>query len=304
MTRSLAPWALAMIALTAAPAGGARAQAAPARDLLRFPLGTMDRAPALGSAVGDGLGNPAAILLDSTERLRVGVAALQTPAEQGVSGRLVAAVGEIGEWLTVGLSVASLGVDDLVRTETDPQAVSDDFRYRTTVYSLAIARRNTRHIAAGVAARFRTGELDRRSEGELGVDAGVIGRHLPFRDATIGAATFLWRPGSADDEDALVNLAADLRVLGSDPRRELRAGYSISDAAAREREHFVFGASRYGPWEARAGAVRADAYGGQHWRTRLGIAVHYAPYAVGLAREENGAGLGAMYQFTLRATFR
>ncbi|HEU4566350.1 MAG TPA: hypothetical protein VFS05_16925 [Gemmatimonadaceae bacterium] len=295
---------LPLLSLVLGGAATAHAQLVPARDLFRFPLGSMDRAPALGASVGDGLGNPAAVALPVGARALAGAAALQTPGDIGVRGQLLAAAGALPGGLTVALSLAHLSVDDLVRTETDPQTVGDEIPYSTSLYSVAVARRNARHVSTGLALRYRQGRLDDVNEGAFYVDGGVFAEHLPFRDASLGAATFLWRPGHTDEEPLTVNLAADLRVLGPDDAHQLRAGYSLSVLGPHRREHFGFGVVRYGIWEGRAGLAKAEEYGGQPWRTRLGLLVDYAPYAVGVAREENGAGLGASYQFTLRATIR
>jgi hypothetical protein len=297
------PRPLALLAAALLPLRLA-AQEVPGSELLRFPLGTVDRAAALESAVGDGLGNPAAIALAPDARLRVGAAALQTPSEQGVRGALLAAAGSLPGELTVGLSIARLTVDDLVRTEGDPTTVGDAIPYGTMLLSLGVARRTARYLIGGVAVRYRRGELDGTSDGALGVDFGVLADDLPVRDARVGLSTFLWRPGSRDVDPSTVNLAADLRVLGRDETHQLRAGYAFSTAGSRDREHLGLLSARSGIWEGRAGLARAEAYGGRDdWRTRLGVVVHHAPYAVGIAREENGDGLAAIWQFTLKATF-
>src|SRR5919201_5753966 len=93
----------AAMALLAACTFVTAAQEVPARDLLRFPLGTMDRATALASSVGDGLGNPAAVSLEDSERVRAGAAALQTATQQGVAGQLFAAAVRIRGQITVGV---------------------------------------------------------------------------------------------------------------------------------------------------------------------------------------------------------
>jgi hypothetical protein len=297
--------ACAAAGLVSAAAG---AQPVPGRDLLRFPLGTMDRPAAMPTMAGDGLGNPAAIALTGTDRARVGIAALQTPSDQGVRGALVAAAAQLPRRLTVGVSVARVTVSDLYRTESDPHSLGE-IPYATTLYSATIARLNARRVLAGLAVRYRDGQLDRERRGAFGLDAGALVEHLPILDASFGAATFLWQPGGsggtgdARGAGAVVNLAADLRILGRAQLRQLRAGYSLL-ADGRYREHFAFATARVGVWEGRAGLARADAYGQQPWRTRLGIVLHYEPYGVGVAREENGAGLGASYQFTLNASIR
>ncbi len=250
------------------------------------------------------MGNPAAVALLPGEVARGGVAALRTPTEQGVMAALLTAAVALPRGLTVGISVARVTVDGLVRTETDPQTIGGEIPYGTTVISATVARLNARRLAVGLALRYRRGELDAERAGAIGVDAGVLAEHLPFRDASVGAATFLWRPGNPDVEGTTLNVAADLRVLGPDTLHEVRAGYSLSSAGRRYGEHFGFATARYGIWEGRAGLARVDAYGPQPWRARMGIVLHYAPYDVGIAREENGAGLSANYQFTLKATIR
>jgi hypothetical protein len=294
---------LAATALLSA-AGPAASQQVPARDLWRLPLGTMDRAPALANAVGDGLGNPASVALGDSERLRVGAAALQTPAELGVAGQLLAAAVRLRSEITVGLSIAHLAVSDLVRTDSDPVAVEPGIPYGTTLYSLTVARRHASRISTAIAIRYRNGELDGEQSGTFVVDAGVLAERIPFRDASVGVSTFLWQPGNEDPEGTTIHVAADLRVVGPDAVHQLRGGYSLTAAGQRYREHFVSAAGRYGIWEGRAGLARATVYGGQPWRSRLGVLLHYEPYAVGVAREENSAGLTATYQFTLRATIR
>ncbi len=285
-------------------ASAGAAQQVPGRDLLQFPLGTIDRAAALPGGIGDGLGNPATIALDSAEWLRAGVAALRTPSDQGVSVQLAAVAIALPGRLTVGAAVVRASVSDLLRTETDPRTIGREIPYSTVVYSITVARRHTQHFTAGLAVRYRHGELDDERRGAFGLDGGLVAQHLAFRDASIGAATFLWRPANADEERTTVNVGGDLRLLGRDAAHQLRAGYSLAATAWEDREDFVFVAGRHGAWEARAGMVRTTVFGGQQWRMRLGVRVHYAEYMAGVAREENGAGLSPIYQFTLSSTLR
>ena len=285
-------------------ASASEAQQVPGRDLLQFPLGTMDQAAALPGGLGDGLGNPASIALDPAAWLRAGVVALRTPSEQGVSVQLAAIAVALPGRLSVGAAVVRASVSDLLRTETDPRIIGREIPYSTTVYSITVARRHTRHVTAGLAVRYRHGELDDQSRGALGLDGGLVAQHLAFRDASLGAATFLWRPANADDERTTVNVAGDLRVLGPDSAHQVRAGYALAATSWDDREDFIFASARHGRWEGRGGMVRTTVFGSQPWRMRLGIRVRYAEYMVGVAREENGAGLSPIYQFTLMATLR
>ncbi len=287
-----------------AAADSTGAQRVPGRDLLQLPLGTMDRPAALGGSVGDGLGNPASIVADSGIRARVSAVALQTPADQGVTARLVGISIALPERFAAGLSLGRASVSNLFRTETDPQTIGPDLAYSTSIVSVSVARQHSAHVAVGVAARYRWGEMDRDRNGAICMDGGIRAVHLMPFDASVGASTFLWRPANASDERTTLNLGADLRVAGEEDRLEARLGYGASLTEGAEREDFGYAAGHYGIWEARGGLARLDALGNVSWHPRLGLQLHYDQYLVGVAREESGSGLGAIYQFTLSAAVR
>lgn len=280
-----------------------QAQRVPGRSLLLFPIGSMDRGAALSGGIGDGLGNPAAIILDDGDRGRVGVSALHTPREQGVAIYVAAAAANLPGKFTVGVSAARATVDDLYRTELDPNALGGEIDYSTTVYSAGVARRNGGRIVTGLAVRYRTGVIDDEREGAFGIDGGVLIERLTRFDATVGVATFLWRPANADEERTSLHVAADLRVLGV-TSRGVRAGYGLTITEGSERDHFGYAVGRYGRWEGLAGALYSTAYGSDSWRSRLGIRVHYGEYLAGVTRESGISGLDASYQFILSMRFR
>ena len=280
------------------------AQHVPGRDLLHFPLGTMERPAALEGGIGDGLGNPATIALDSGFRARVGMAALQTPADQGVRAQLLSAAVALPERVTVSLSVAGFAVDGIFRTETDPQTVGGRVPYGTTVYTASVARRHSANLAAGLALRYRRGQMDTEARGGVGLDAGILAKHLPYADASIGMASFMWRPADTELERTSVNLAADLRLLGQSERRQLRLGYGVTLTEGRERDDLGMLAARFGAWDLRAGLARHARHAITEWRPRFAVGLHYDRYEVGVAQEANGAGLSSLYQFFLSATLR
>jgi hypothetical protein len=294
-------FALASFSLVSAPLD---AQPVPGRDLLRFPIGSMDRARALGSGLGDGFGNPATVALNDSTRMHAGIAALQTSTQQGVTMQLGAITLRLPERFVLSVSFARASVADLVRTDTDPQSLGDEIAYGTQVYSVGMARRVLGPVSAGAALRYRRGEIDLARGGEMGADFGILATHLPLRDISLGVGTFLWRPGRSLDQFTAVNVAGDFRIAGANAVRELRGGYSVSKIVSGAREEFVFLHGRYGIWEGRGGVARDVVHGSQPWRTRLGLAVDVDPYSVGIAREENGAGLEPIYQFTLSARIR
>jgi hypothetical protein len=289
-------------ALAAASPASADAQRVPGRDLLELPVGALAEAPALASLAGAGLWNPAAIEVRGG-RLRLGAAALTTPADQGVSAELLGAAVALPGAITGGLSIARASVSDLVRTESDPQSLGN-LSYGTTLISAMVARRSNRHVATGVAVRYRVGQLEGDSRGVVALDGGVMVDGLLGRDGRLAASTFLWSPANQGGERATFTGAADLRVAGDSAARELRAGYSYLGTENGAREHYGFASGRWGVWEGRAGAARSTFFDQSRWRLRLGVGVYYARYAVGVAREDTGAGLPATYQFSLSATVR
>ena len=291
-------------ALLASAATTVHAQPVPGRDLLEFPIGTVAEAPALAFLTGDGFWNPALVALPPGALLRAGIAALHTPSEQGVTSHLLSAAGALPDRTTIALSILRASVDDLVATDSDPQTLGDALSYSTIVASVTAARRQHRNLVVGAAFRFRNGELDGLNGSSFGVDGGILADGLTKQDARIGVSTFLWRPANAKDERTRYSAAGDVRVLGTGPTREARAGYSFAYTEALTREHYAFVNARHGGVEGRAGLARLSAYNHHDLRLRLGLGLHYAHYTVGLARDENGAGLSPTYQFTISAILR
>jgi hypothetical protein len=293
------------VAATMAAASALGAQRVPGRDLFEFPLGAMAEPPALAEQSGVAFWNPAAASVPRGSRARFGVAALATPAEQGVSGQLAGVAIQLPGVVTAGLSFARAGVSDLVRTESDPQSLGN-LSYNSTLYTAVVARRSPEHVVTGLAVRYRTGELDGLRRGAVGLDGGVlVDGLLGERDVRLAAASFLWRPANQADERATMTLGADARVGGDGKQRETRAGYGFSLTEGGAREHYGVGSARYGPWVGRLGLARATTFQQTTWRLRLGLGVYYARYVVGVARESGGdAGLPAIYQFSLSSSVK
>jgi len=282
-----------------------RAQAVPGRDLLDFPIGTVAEAPAIAVQSADGLRNPAAAALRPGVRIRLSAGALITPQDQGVAAQLVSGAAALPGELTAALSVVRATVSDIVRTGSDPRSIGADVSYGTTVYSAVATRRTKEFLSTGVAVRYRVGQLDQDRRAALGVDGGVLAEGLFGRDVRLGVSTFLWRPGAPTTSDRpTFSAAGDFRAAGRDERRELRAGYGVAYTPSATSEQYLFGSGRAGPLEARAGLARAVRFGDASWRLRLGVGLHHARYALGIAREEAGAGLDPTYQFTLSSAYK
>jgi hypothetical protein len=173
--------ALAVVVLGAS-LGRAQSTAIPGRDLLGFPIGLVAEPAALPGLAGLGLWNPASTLLPADARMRVAVAAMNTPADLSVSAQ-AASVSARWRGSTVTASLTRAAVAGLVRTESDPLTVGNDVGYSTVVSSVGLARAVTSRLSWGVALRARVGRVDLERGGGVSADGGVVLQHLPLLDA-------------------------------------------------------------------------------------------------------------------------
>jgi hypothetical protein len=289
--------------VTAPAAAWGQAGEIPGRDLLTFPIGLTAEAPALGTATGAGLWNPATLLLPEGSRWRLSVAAMNAPTDIAVAAQLFSIAGDL-RGTTIGVSVARADVSDILRTDTDPTSIGNPVPYSTTVFSLTAARRVAPHIILGAALRERTGSLDDVNRSGLSVDAGIVADHMTSRDIRVGASTFLMSPGGAGAERASWLLGVDGRVAGPDSTHAVRAGYSLQIAQSLFTEHYFYASARWNAWEVRGGPVHTDIFGGSSVRVRLGILIHYSGYQIGVAREDGVNGLAPTYQFSLSSLLK
>ncbi len=273
------------------------AQQVPGRDLFQFPLGALAEAPALASAAGGGFWNPATLALLPEDRARLAAAALSSASEQGVTGQIGTGALRLPSGITIGMSVAQSRVEDLQRTDTDPQSLGE-IAYRSTIVSAIVA--GTRGPATlGLALRRRSGMVDIIRGHATSVDAGVVvdrPRRLPFRAAL---SSFLLSP-SRDLERASGFAAVEGYLL---QRNDLRAGLSWQQDEGGGSDGFVYASGRAGPVDLRGGMARHANLNVTTTRLRLAVGVRHARYHVGVAREDGTAGFGASYQFQLTSVF-
>ncbi|MEK6613040.1 MAG: hypothetical protein AABZ29_09675, partial [Gemmatimonadota bacterium] len=149
----------------------------PGRDLLAFPLGLTAEAPALGTTAGFGIWNAASVAIPVGSRLRMAVGTMSAPVDLAVSAQLATVAARLGDGTTIGLSVVSASVADLVRTESDPQSIGDEIPYSTMLLS-ALAAREVRGVTVGAALRLRTGHSDSERRSAVSVDVGATSRGL------------------------------------------------------------------------------------------------------------------------------
>lgn len=281
----------------------AEAQPVPARDLWEFPLGAVLEPAALASEPGAGLWNPASMAIPRGDRWRFGVASLaRLAADQSTDGQLLSVARRSNDGLTLGFSIARSSVGDITRTDADPQSIGT-VEYSTLLISATAARELLPHLTAGIAARLREGRADRETGHAIAADIGLVLHDLPFRNARVALSSFLWRPGREIDDRPAFIAAADARVYG-EGTREVRLGYSHNGVNRGAKERGAFLGARLDRLEARAAYLRTIAAGRSLGRIRSGVALHYARYVVGIAREEGVSGLGPLYQFTLSSVVK
>lgn len=285
-------------------ASGLGAQTVPARDLWEFPLGAVFEPPAIAVEPGGGLWNPATLRLPASARLRLGAASLASGAEQEVEGQLLTGAYRRSDGVTYGLSIARAAVGGLVRTDTDPQSLGS-IRYESMLVSFGAARALHPNLDGGVTVRWRYGRADTERRDAVAADFGLVAHDLPFRAARVAVSSFLWRPGREIEDRPALLAAADLRAWGKSDEREARVGYSMNAVNRGARDHGPYAAARYDYGEARIGYFSSEIAGATTLnRLRVGLALHYARYVVGIAREEGSAGLGPIYQFTLSSIIK
>lgn len=277
------------------------AQEVPARDLLDFPIGSIAEPSALALRFPSGLWNPAAVSLQPGEKVELGISALNSPIDLGVSAQLATASLRVAHDAVLTASLARASVTDLVRTATDPQSVGGEIPYGTTVASLGLSRRFG-GITAGVATRVRTGTVDYIQRTALSIDGGIVVDRVLGTPVRLAASTFLLSPTRARERPTLLG-AADVPVYRHGTLLAFRAGAAASVTDGRGYERYLFGAVRYAGLEARGGLAQEHVFGTTSNHLRLGMDVRYKRYSVGIAREQEGAGVGAVYQFMLTAGF-
>jgi len=236
-------------------------------------------------------------------RARLAVGTMSAPVDLAVTAQLATVAGRWRDGTTVAVGITHASVNDLLRTDSDPQSIGDEIQYSTTLVSL-MAARPLGPVTLGAALRVRGGRLDNIARRAVSMDVGVISRELGPRDVRLAASTFLASAFSSAHERAQLLTAVDARLVGTDSLRTSRIGASYTAGDGLTRETFGYAAARWARLEGRIGAARTEAFGHTNWRGRLGVAFHHRGYVIGVAREEGAGNLSATYQFTLSSVVR
>jgi len=289
-----------------ATARGATAQAAVASDLWQVAAGTLVVPSSLASDASAALWTPATLLALSGPSVRLGVEAVHSPSEVGLSGGIASVAIRVGTLGTLNAVYGRMGFDGLVRTETSPEPIGDIPVYAEVV-SIGFARAVAPGLVTGVALRSVAGQLDASARDQLSVDLGA--RYSLASHLTLGFSTRFFDPTFRQAEEAAsYNLGASFETAptpmwGTYVKAVLRYGATWMHGEGMQ--HLLSGGLGLGGGlQVDAGAAREDEAGVAVWRSRFGLAVGVGKYRVYLGRDGGVNDFGATYRFGLIAGVR
>jgi len=282
----------------------AAAQAALVSDLWRVAAATLVQPAATADGGAAAFWTPALVLPALRPWLRAGVEMIHTPAELGVNGSTVAISARLSGVGTASVVYGRIGLDNLVRTETSPEALDGPILAYAEAFSLGLARTVGRGLDAGVAVRYLAGRLADRSRTQLAVDVGLLYTGAPH--LRIGAATRFWDPRfGAAEEAATYSLGAELAssefgAWGSTLGLALR--YGATATHDEELQHLLTaGMVLGGVLALDLGAARESSGGLPQWSSRGALGIISGHYRVQVGRDGGVNGFGATYRFGLAA---
>lgn len=285
---------------------GAQAQAALTSDLWRVAAGTLAEPAALASDGAAALWTPAVILPAPTVSLRVGIEAIHTPSEVGVNGGIAAVAMRAPLVGTLNFLYGRIGLSDLVRTETSPEAVGGSIPAYAQVVSAGVARTVAPGLVAGAAARLLSGRLGDRAKTQWGVDLGF--RYAGIRGVLLGATTRFFDPTLGEAEGASsYDFGAELRseefpIWGTTGWLRFRYGASLAHGEEPQ-QLFSAGMALGGTLEMDLAMVHEEAGDDAVWRARADLTVTAGRFRVQGARDAGVNGFGATYRIGLVASF-
>lgn len=271
-------------------------------DLWRVAAGTQAAPGPFAAGATALLWNPVIDLPPGVD-LRIGVTSIHAPEEVGVTGGAVALT------LRVASSVVTavwgrLGIDNITRTETSPEAVDGTIAVDAQVMALGVARHLAPWLDAGAALRVAAGRLAELTKSQAGLDAGVLARITP--SLRVGFTARAFDPTGADA--STYQLAAETRsgtfdAMGTPAFVRLRFGTQLQKGE--EAAHLVtLGIGLGEGLQVDAGAAREAVAARAVWRSRIGVSVGTARYHVEFGRDGGVNGFGATYAFGLMAQLK
>jgi hypothetical protein len=247
------------------------------------------------------------VALGQDTTLSVSAETIHAPAEVGVDGALLSGSWSPGRSWTLSAVYGRIGLGDLVRTETSPEALGGEIPAYAQVISVGAARLTGRWTL-GTALRLLTGRLDTRSETQLGLDLGAVYRGGGTERWRLGLATRFLDPRLGEREQAasyavaVEHYSLPFALSGAESVLLIRYGATFSHGEGAQ--HLISGGLKVARvLELDAGAAYERAVGAGLWRSRLGLTLNSGRYSVLLARDGGVNGFGAAYRVGLMVVF-
>ena len=283
-----------------------RAQASIVSDLWRVASGTLLVPAALANDGSASLWTPAAALTGD-QRFQVGVEAINSPTEVGVTGGILAFSAHTHGLGTINASYGRLGIGNVGYTETSPEIVGSAIDIYSQIMSLGLAGQVAPGLTGGVALRYLSGRLGFESRSQLGLDFGA--QFQPNERLRLGATTHFFDPTFGSSQQASsYSLGAEYRTRslnawGTPATLALRGGFTA--AHGDEQSLLLTSGLVLGPsLLVDAGAAYEHTHADAVWRSRLGVGVATGPFIARVARDGGVNGFGATYRFSLTAVFK
>ena len=280
------------------------AQTSVVADLWRVAEGTMVMPAALANDGVAAFWTPA-VMLGAAERYRVGILAVHSPSEIGVSGGLVAFSARVNIG-TLNVSYGRLGIGSVGYTETSPEIVGGEVDIYNQAVSVGVAGRLMSGMVGGLAVRYLSGKMGFNSADLFGLDVGA--RYEPSGHVRLGVSSQFHELGGPTDATTYSFggevRSSDFTAWNTTASLALRLGLQTSPRAEEDTQLITAGLA-VGP------SFMLD-YGAEHestnvdsvWRSRLGVGFTARQFTARIARDGGVHGFGATYSFSMTATFR
>jgi hypothetical protein len=281
------------------------AQGAVSGDLWRIADGVNAVPGVLTTSPLGALWSPA-VTLPRDVRVSAGIESINTPEEIGVTGTVVAVLFRSPAG-TVSLAWGRMGLDDIQRTETSPEAAGGLVPAYAHLLSAGLARNLSAHTSAGLAARLLSGRLGGDEEHRLGLDVGITHSGVPR--TRLAFATRFLDPLLRDDlSGTTAQAAAEVLAYGFEAGgspASAFARYAVTVQHGESAQHLLGGSLNFSRiLSLEAAAVRESVSGTSLWRSRFALGLGAARYRVEVGRDGGANDFGATWRFSLTAEFR
>ncbi|HEY2806551.1 MAG TPA: hypothetical protein VGI92_11910 [Gemmatimonadales bacterium] len=296
--------ALLLIAMTA---GQARAQGSVASDLWRVAQSTL-LVPAPLSDDGAAAFWTPVVFLDSASRLRLGLEAVHSPDEVGVTGGMAALTWRAFRHSSISVTYGRLGVAGVGYTETSPELLSSSLAIYNETASIGLAGPLASGLSGGVALRYLSGRLAFASHSQAGLDFGAQYTRIPH--LRLGVSTRFFDPtfSRSGRDAATYSAGAEVRTSRFDAwgaPTTLALRYGLTRGTDNDTQQLISGGLSLGSaLTLDAGASREETASDAVWRSLLGIGIAAGRYVVRIGRDGGVNAFGATYRFGLTALFK